>query len=411
MTDDNQSRYRWYMLALLALTGTFVTAIPYSCMPALFKEISDDLGLSLVQIGTIWGMGNLAGIFVSVIGGIIGDRFSLKLILSISCILAGVTGALRGLSTDFATLAAAMFANGIIRLIIPISITKSVGLWFKGKNLGMAMGISAMGMGLGLMLGPLISATYMSPLLDGWRNVLFVYGGIAVLIGIVWFIFGKEPQQADSTERHSGVVPVRQSLSRLIRLKTLWFIGLTLLFRMGGIMGMTGYLPLYLRNRGWAPASADGTLSTFYAVSSLFVVPLSSLSDKIGSRKLIIFVGIVVTIICLGLLPLVDGAVIWLLMVMSGMFMDGIMAITSTILLETEGVGPAYSGTALGIIFTIAHFGTVFSPPIGNSFAGINPGLPFAFWTFLSVFSLFTLAAVKETGWRKKASQAADISE
>lgn len=399
------------MLALLAFTGTFVTAIPFSCMPALFKEISDDLGLSLVQIGAVWGMGNLAGIFVSLIGGIIGDRFSVKWILSISCILAGVTGALRGLSGDFTALAAFMFANGIIRLIIPISITKSVGLWFKGKNLGTAIGISAMGMGLGLMLGPLISATYLSPLLGGWRNVLFLYGGIAAFIGVLWIILGREPRQASSTERYSGVVPVRQALSKLIRIKALWFIGLTLMFRMGGIMGMTGYLPLYLRDMGWATASADGTLSTFYGVSTLCVVLLSSLSDRIGSRKLILFAGVVITIICFGLLPLVDGAVIWVLMVLSGAFMDGFMAITTTILLETEGVGPAYSGTALGIIFTIAHVGSVSSPPIGNSFASFDPGLPFVFWTCLSVLSLFTLAFVKETGWRKKAPQSTDVTE
>jgi len=39
-----------------ALTHTVAVAMPVMCMPVLFQEISEDLGLSLVQIGSIWGL-------------------------------------------------------------------------------------------------------------------------------------------------------------------------------------------------------------------------------------------------------------------------------------------------------------------------------------------------------------------
>ena len=402
MKDNTQTKYRWYMLALLAMTGTLVTAMPFSCMPVLFPEIADELGLNLVEIGTVWGMGNLAGIFVSLISGIIGDRFSSKWILTISCILVAITGALRGFSDSFMFLAVTMFVNGIIRLIIPITITRTVGLWFKGtNNLGMAMGASAMGMGLGLSLGPLLSATVLSPWLGGWRNVLFLMGGLSAFIGIIWLIFGREPPVDDSSEETEHV-PIKETISKLIRIKGLWFIGLTFMTRMGSMMGMTGYLALYLRDQGWQAAAADGTLAAFYAISTLLVVPITTLSDKIGSRKLILLLGIITNTISLGLLPLVDGWLVWALMLMSGIFMDGFMAINTTILLETEGIGTRYSGTALGMIFTIGHIGSVSSPPIGNSFESIHPGLPFTFWAVLSAIGLFTLSMVKETGWRKR---------
>jgi len=401
MSDEHRSTYRWYILALLSATGTFVVAMPFSCMPVLFKEISEDLGLSLVQIGTVWGMASLAGIFISLISGILSDRFGVKLVLGVSCLLVGITGALRGLSGSFLTLAVTVFLNGIARMIIPVNITRTVGIWFKGENLGMANGISAMGMGLGLTLGPMISATVLSPLLGGWRNVLFLYGAVSVVIGILWFLFGREPRQVDSTTGYSGAVPVRQSLSRLVRIKALWLLGFTLMFRMGGIMGMTGYLPLYLREQGWTAASADSALASFYAASTICVVPLSLVSDRIGSRKAILFPAVIVTIICLGLLPVVNGITIWVLMALAGIFMDGFMAVTTAMLLETEGVGPVYSGTALGLVFTLAQLGSVSSPPIGNSFASVSPGLPFVFWAALSIPPLVTLALSKETGWRK----------
>jgi hypothetical protein len=110
---------------------------------------------------------------------------------------------------------------------------------------------------------------------------------------------------------------------------------------------------------------------------------------------------LLVTIICIGLLFLVQGNIVWALMVFSGMFMDGFMAIIVTMLMETKGVGMEYSGMALGIVFTIAQVGSLVSPPLGNAFADINAGLPFAFWAVLSVSALVTFAFVKETGWRK----------
>jgi MFS family permease len=400
--STKDDKYKWVILAIATATGTFVAAIPFSCMPVLFKEISDDLGLDVVQIGFVWGMASLAGIFISIIAGLLSDRFGMKNILSICCILAGITGALRGLSNSFFILTFTVFLNGIVRLVIPITVIKAIGVWFRGKNLGMALGIGALGIGLGLMLGPMISATIMSPALGGWRNVMYFYGGLSAAMGVLWILLGREPDRTDSATTTSGTVPLRQALSKLIRLKALWFIGLTLLFRVGSIMGMMGYLPYYLQEqRGWELAAADGTLSVFYAISTLCVVPLTILSDKIGSRKLILYVALVITFFCIGLIPVVEGGMIWVLMILAGIFMDGFMAIINTMLLETEGVGPIYSGTALGIVFTIVHIGNVASPPLGNSLESINQGAPFFFWASLSIAAMVTLSFIRETGWRR----------
>jgi predicted MFS family arabinose efflux permease len=196
-------------------------------------------------------------------------------------------------------------------------------------------------------------------------------------------------------------VPFRQAFSSLIHIKAIWLIGLMMLFRVGALMGMTGYLPLYLREQGWTVASADGTLAAFYGISTVCVVPLCFLSDRIGSRKAILFPAMIVTIVCLGLIPVVEGGTIWVLMLLSGIFMDGFMSLSATMLLETEGVRLVYSGTALGILFTIVHIGNAISPPLGNSFADINMGLPFVFWAALTFAAVVILPFIKETGWRR----------
>jgi len=89
MTDHPQSKYRWYILALGASTHIFVAAMPRMCMPVLFKEISDDLGLSLVQVGLIWGMLGLAGVLAFAYG-LICDRYGARRTLIGACVLQGM---------------------------------------------------------------------------------------------------------------------------------------------------------------------------------------------------------------------------------------------------------------------------------------------------------------------------------
>ena len=85
--------YKWLILALSAFTFTFVVAIPSMSLPVLFDEISADLGLSLVQVGWIWGMGSVLGILMGLIGGPIGDRFGPRRTLAVACLLMGIAGA------------------------------------------------------------------------------------------------------------------------------------------------------------------------------------------------------------------------------------------------------------------------------------------------------------------------------
>ncbi len=376
--------------------------MPFACLPVLFEEMSGDLHLTLVQIGAIWGASGLASVFVSLVGGMLGDRFGVKRLMIFACVFVGITGALRGLSGSYATLAATVFLNGLVRSLVPVNITKGIANWFRGDKLGLASGVMGMGMGLGLMLGSMISATYLSPLLGGWRNVLYFYGAVSAAMGIFWAFSPREaPADAHPAGPALATPPRWQALRQLLRNRGIWLLSVSIMLRQGAISGLTGYMALYLRGRGWAEASADNTLSVFYLVSAISVIPLCTLSDRIGSRKTILFAAAGVTVVSLGLMPLVDGAIIWVLMGLTGMFMDSFMGLTSAMALETKGVSLINSGTAVGIVFTIAPLGSVFAPPIGNGLGELHPAAPFAFWGALAAASIITIALTHETGWRR----------
>jgi len=403
MNNQNApTKYRWKILALGALTLTFAVGIPTMCMPVLFKEISEDLGLNLVQIGVIWGISSLTGSITGLIGGALGDRFGVRRTLTIACLLAGVTGAMRGLANDYVTLSGALLISGLITPMIPMNVHKTCGEWFSGRRLGLANGVTAAGMALGFMIGSMISATVLSPLLGGWQNVLFFYGAITMLLSIPWALSRPAPARVQVQISKVDSPTLKQSIRHLSPIKNIWILGVSI-FGVGGcIAGVLGYLPLYLREIGWSEANADGALAAFHGISMIFTIPVSMLSDRLPTRKMILVASSIMTVTGAGLLFLFKGWAIWVAVVIAGIVRDGVMGVFMTTTIETPGVGAKYAGTATGMVVFFLRFGNFLSPPIGNSLAAFDASLPFLFWAILAVSGLVGFNFIQEGGNRNK---------
>lgn len=389
------SHYKWYILTLAAMTHTFVVAIPNMSMPVLFAEIAGELGLDLVQIGWIWGFGFLTGVCTGLIGGAIGDRYGTRRTLMIGCLLAGITGALRGFSNDFTSLAFTSFLFGLVPPAIPMSVHKTCGIWFSGRRLGLANGVVSAGMALGFMLGSLLSATVLSPLLGGWRNVLFLQGALSVVVGIFWFFTRSEPETGDVDKKESQRVPLSHGLLYVARLKDVWLLGLAMLGIGGCINGMLGYLPLYLRKIGWTATSADVALAAFHGVSLIATIPIALLSDRIGSRRKLLLVASMMIISGVALLSFSEGMLVWVAVIIAGLMRDGFMAILMTLIIELKAVGTIYAGTAIGLVMVFSRLGSLISPPLGNSLAAYDLSFPFLIWAGMAVMGFVGLYLVK----------------
>lgn len=402
-TNNGDKRYRLYVLILTALTFGMTVAMQQICMSVLFKEIAAELGLSLVQVGLIWGIPAFAGVCFVFVAGLLSDRFGAVRVMGIACIVSGAFGALRGTTDGFWSLALVTFCFGLAMWVVPSSVFKITATWFSGRKLVIANGVVSMGMAVGFTVGSLISATTLSPLLGGWRGVLFLYGGISVLIGLVWLLTVKEHHQVRlgvSPEK----VPLRQSIKNIFPLKYIWLLGLVLLGFSGCVQGTLGYLPTYLRNIGWEAASADGALAVFNGLSAVGVIPLVLLSAKVGLRKVVLFPVLVVTITGIALVPLVGSSMVWVIMIFIGVARDGFMAVATTMSTETAGVGAIFAGTAIGLTQTLLNVGSLSSPALGNSLVGSDPSSPYPFflWAAYGLLALIALCFVKETGWGNK---------
>jgi MFS family permease len=156
-----------------------------------------------------------------------------------------------------------------------------------------------------------------------------------------------------------------------------------------------GYLPLYLRGLGWEAIRADGALSAFHTISTIFVMPIAFWSDHLGSRKGLLLSTCLLVALGSGLLAFAHGNLIWLAVLVTGFARDGIMAVYTTMVYETEGVELIHAGTAVGLTMAIGGLGNVLAPPLGNSLAVFWPGAPFVLWSALALVGVLCLSRVK----------------
>lgn len=402
MTTQN-GNYKWYILLLSVLTEMFVIAIPLMAMSVLSKEIAADLKLNLVQVGVVWGVGSLLGIFTSLLGGLIGDKFGPRLVLAVGCLLGGLLGVARGMADNFLSLTIAVIFLGAVTSVVLMNSIKTAALWFPSNQLGLANGIIGMGMALGFMIGSLLSATVLSPMLGGWRNVMIVYGVIGTLLSIPWYFSKNAPHVTQST---ATSITFGKAIAHVASQKRIWLLSLAFLGIGGAIQGMLGYLPLHLRDLGWQPLQADGSLSVFFVCSMIFVLPFTLLSDRSGSRKRFVLAAGLVIAIGIGILSFATGGWVWVAVILAGAARDSFMAIFLTMIIETEDIGALYGGTATGFAMAIGQISNVVAPPIGNSLTTVWTGAPFAFWSVLCVLGFVCLLWVKEGNQNTKNLQA-----
>lgn len=358
-------------------------------MPVLFKEISSDLHLSLTQIGAIWGLDPLAGVFIGLPGGLLADRFGIKRTLVVVCILAGVFCAIRGFSVNFLTMSVSMFLFGFMAAVTPSIAPKVTALWFSREQFAFINALLVISLSVGSMIATMTSATLLSPWLGGWRHVLFLLGAPAFLVGILWLITGREPQKDEISAEAVRAVPLRESLSRVIRMKDVWVLGFIQFTNFGSVMGLNGYIALYLKTTvGWTDTAADSALTILLAAGLAGVLPMVFVADRLRSRKGVLFFSIIVNSLALVLIPFTNGSAIFAVLIISGFLRAGVPALFNTLLFEVEGVGSAYAGTAIGLASTIGMLGAFMGPPIGNSLNTSGQAVPFIFWAGLSTAGL-----------------------
>ena len=390
------------MLIYFSMLNLFVHA-GFAVMSPLIPEIAEEIHLTSTQVGAIWGAWPLGMLLFSIIGGSIGDRFGVKRVIAASLPLVALLSAARGLCYSFLELLTVMFFLGISLALIVPNLTKGVGMWFPSKEMGRAQGIHLIGASAGLAIGTMISASVLSPLLHGWRNVMTLTGVIILVLFILWIAFARErPKESASSGHTEGQPRFMQDLRKVSRVSDFWYVAVIEFSAVGTFIAYTGLFPKIMVDRGMDPGTAGIYLSiTIWATSAFhFIGPF--LSDKVGLRKSLILPFLIIYSAALVGQGFSTGGLLIFFLVLMACGYGSVVALSRTVIFEIGSIGPSLAGTAMGILFTANRLGGWL---ISIAMGGVLDATSLLWTPFLLIAGLNLIAAILsarigETGWR-----------
>jgi len=268
-----------------------------------------------------------------------------------------------------------MFLYGIFQPLAFVNFIKALGMWFPPREMGMASGVLNSFIGAGGAIGMMISSTVLSPALGGWNRVLYLYGAIAIVIGILWLLFIRDrkvtvPEKPDTvtTERSS----LRADYLKMLRSKNVWFLILIYLMFMGGYLGASGSLPYLLKAQGWSANQADLVISLVLWLFVLGSMIVPTISDRIGLRRIVFTVCLIPAGLAIFGCFFLPSPWIWGAAAIWGLC-AGAIPLVMAVPLELPEVGPALAGSAMGLIMAAGNVGGFIFPLVTAPLAAINP--------------------------------------
>ncbi len=184
----------------LVLTGGFMALWGYGYhaygFSALFKPISQELGLSRAATTIPASIGRIEGGAIAIIAGWLTDRFGPRWLIFFGVLLIGLCFCLMSVVNSFWSFIVVwgiLLAIGMdLALAIPLQAT--VARWFI-KRRGVANGILLIFSGLsGVVVLPLVAWLIT---VVGWRTTCLIGGAVMLVVGVplVWFFVKQHPPE------------------------------------------------------------------------------------------------------------------------------------------------------------------------------------------------------------------------
>ena len=359
---------------------------------ALGIFISKDLGLNAAQQGLMVAIPILSGSLMRIVVGPLSDRFGGKRV-GVAMLLFLFLPLLLGwlVQANFPIIIAIGLLLGVAGSSFAVALPLA-SRWYPLTRQGLVMGIVAAG-----NIGTVVANLFAPPLAKayGWQNVM----GLAMIpLAVVLLIFLLLAK--DSPDCPQGL-PLSRYLS-VMRRGDMWWFCLFYSVTFGGFVGLSTFLPLFLRNQyAFNPVTA-GLFTALAAFMGSSLRPLGGyLADKFGGVRalslLLLFIGVLY-----GLASLLPGVGI----------MSGLLLIVMSCL--GMGNGAVFQlvpqrfrreiGVATGVVGAFGGLGGFFLPTLLGSVKLLSGSYSFgllvlALAAFVALAVLRLLVALQE-GWR-----------
>jgi MFS family permease len=253
------SRVRYKVLGMTVLLAA-VTYLDRVCISVTRGQIQEDLGLDLVQMGTVFSAFYVAYAAFEIPSGWWGDKVGSRRVLARIVSWWSAFTMLTAAAFSYHSLVAIRFLFGAGEAGAFPNVARTFSRWFPLEERGRAQGTFFMGAHLaGGLTPPLVTALLMAGFT--WRQLFVMFGSLGFVWAFAWFRWFRDtpaehPAVGVGERRHieSGLAPLhagrRTDWRRLLGNRTV--VGLCLMYftqSFGGTFYVT-WLPTYLAERG-----------------------------------------------------------------------------------------------------------------------------------------------------------------
>lgn len=350
-------QYKWIMLGLFWLIYFSFGMIRSSIYP-LITPITQDLGLTNAQIGSILGIFLLLYVFLALPIGLIIDRIGIRKSLLAGISILSLSGILRSYASSYETLLLSVGLMGLVGPTVSVGVPKAVASWFHGEERGTATGIYGTGMFIGTATATAITTSIILPYLGSWRSTLGIYGVFGLLVTIIWILLGKESSPTQSSGSFSGMV---QALKRIIKNREIWLVTALGFSLMLSSYGLGSWLPKLLELKDIDIALA-GVLASIHSWFGLIGGPGYPILARKISKKYAIILSIVIQGITIYLIGTNVGIILILSLILYGIFSAGMFPLLFVTMMEVPEVGSEFMGVASGLWFSVGAVGGFIGP-------------------------------------------------
>ncbi|MDQ3844631.1 MAG: MFS transporter [Bacteroidota bacterium] len=190
--NDKPTRVRFRILVLV-FVNVVINYMDRSNVSVAGPAISQDLGLTSVQLGLIFSAFGWTYAGLQIPGGILADRFSPRILYTCSLITWSVVTLLQGFVKGFAGLLGLRMATGAFEAPAYPTNNRIVTSWFPDNERASAIAVYTSGqfIGLAFLTPALVTLQYYT----GWRGLFIITGLTGIVWGIIWYFFYREPTE------------------------------------------------------------------------------------------------------------------------------------------------------------------------------------------------------------------------
>ncbi|MFU8797361.1 MAG: MFS transporter [Gammaproteobacteria bacterium] len=227
------------------------------------------------------------------------ERYGVRLILFICAVLCGLAAFLFFFTTNWYIALLARFFIGVGSGVGFLGASKIISQWFPKEHYARMVGFTV---SFGL-LGAIYGGKPVSVLIHnfGWQSVAMTLAIVAIMIGILVYVFLRAPVQTADTPVQTVTL---NDLRQLLKSPAIWLLALANLLMVGALEGFADvWGPNYLMTAYRLEKTTAAELTSFIFVGMLFGGPLLAfLARRFGSYLILSICGIGIAVALLQIL-------------------------------------------------------------------------------------------------------------